>query len=235
MLQTLQTATMTGKLAIILTSLVVASSPVYGLWPQPKSIQTGSTAVRLAPNFNIQVSVKNAPKDLQDAITQAKNYLQKDKLERLVVGRGSSDGGAISGAKSLSALTLSLTSSNGTVRSISDESKDAIESRDEAYSLTIPGDGSGATLKANSTLGLYRGLTTFGQLWYEYNGATYTLEAPVQVDDAPAYVCFEGPFMSIIGRLTGTTVAVSRAHVGHSQELVSIIRKYHASYFNMSF
>lgn len=179
---------MAGKFALIFTTLVAVSLPVSALWPLPKSIQTGSTAVSLAPNFDIKISVQNAPKDLRDAVTRTKAYLKNDKLERLVVGRGSSDSSAISGAKKLSALTVSLTSSNGTVRSISDEAKDEIESRDEAYTLTVPGDGSAATLKANSTLGLYRGLTTFGQLWYEYAGATYTLEAPIQIDDAPAYV-----------------------------------------------
>ena len=83
---------------------------------------------------------------------------------------------------------MSLTSSNGTVRSISDEAKDALESRDEAYTLSVPADGSAATLKANSTLGLYRGLITFEQLWYDYENTTYSLEAPIQIDDAPAYV-----------------------------------------------
>jgi hexosaminidase len=73
------------------------------------------------------------------------------------------------------------------VRSISDEATDVLESRDEAYTLTVPSDGSVATLEANSTLGLFRGLTTFGQLWYEYDGVTYTLEAPIQIHDAPAY------------------------------------------------
>lgn len=178
---------MAGKLALIFTTLVAVSSPVVALWPLPKSITTGSTAVRLAPNFNIQVSVKGAPSDLHDAVTRTLGYLKNDKLERLVIGRGANDSQALSGSKQLSSLTLSLTSSNGTVRSISDEAKDEIESRDEAYTLSVPGDGSAATLKANSTLGLFRGLTTFGQLWYEYEGTTYSLEAPIEIDDKPAY------------------------------------------------
>ena len=179
---------MARKLALILTALAAVSSPVVALWPLPKSITTGSTVVRLAPYFNIQVSVQGAPSDLHDAVTRTLGYLKNDKLGRLVVGRGSGDSQAIQGAKQLSALTLSLTSSNGTVRSISDEAKDALESRDEAYSLWVPADGSAATLKANSTLGLYRGLITFEQLWYDYEGIIYSLEAPIQIDDAPAYV-----------------------------------------------
>jgi hexosaminidase len=133
--------------------------------------------------------VQGAPADLQDAVTRTEGYLKTDKLGRLVVGRGANDSSAIHGAKQLSSLTVSLTSTNGPVRSISEEAMDELESRDEAYSLTVPADGSAATLKANSTLGLFRGLTTFGQLWYEYSGTIYTLEAPIQISDAPAYVC----------------------------------------------
>lgn len=179
---------MAHKWALIL-ALVAVPSPVFALWPLPKSIQTGTTAVRLAPDFNIQVSVQNAPNDLTDAVSRTKGYLVNDKLERLVVGRGSSDSSAIAGAKTLPSLVLSLTSGSVNVRSISDEAKDELESRDEAYMLSVPADGSAAILEANSTLGLFRGLTTFEQLWYEYEGVTYTLEAPVQIHDAPAYVC----------------------------------------------
>lgn len=180
---------MAHRWALILAALVAVSPPVVALWPLPKTIQTGTSAIRLATDFSIQVSVQNAPKDLNDAVSRTKAYLENDKLERLVVGRGSSDSSVIAGAKTLTSLVVSLTSKSGNVRSISDEAKDELESRDEAYTLIVPGDGSAATLEANSTLGLFRGLTTFGQLWYEYEGVTYTLEAPVQIHDAPAYVC----------------------------------------------
>lgn len=179
------------KTLAFLAVVLAASSSTLALWPLPKNLQTGSTAVRLAPNFEIKLSINHAPADLQAAVLRTKAYLKTDKLERLVVGRGASDSHLISGAKSLSSLTITHTASNGTIRSISDEAKDAIESRDEAYTLTVPGDGSTATLSANSTLGLYRGLTTFGQIWYDYNGATYTLEAPIQIQDAPAYVSYQ--------------------------------------------
>ncbi|EGN98182.1 glycoside hydrolase family 20 protein [Serpula lacrymans var. lacrymans S7.3] len=64
---------------------------------------------------------------------------------------------------------------------------DDIEERDEAYSLSVPSDGSAAILKANSSLGLFRGLTTFSQLWYEYDGTTYNPEAPIEITDWPLY------------------------------------------------
>ena len=176
-----------AMLALILTSLL-AFTPASALWPLPTSLKTGSTGLRLASNFHIHLSVQHAPEDLQAAVKRTQGYLKTDKLERLVIGRGESDSSTIRNAKQLSSLAVSLTSTNGAVRSISDEAMDELENRDEAYSLTVPGDGSAATLKANSTLGLFRGLTTFGQLWYEFDGTTYTLEAPIQISDAPTYV-----------------------------------------------
>ena len=75
------------------------------------------------------------------------------------------------------------------VQSITEESQKEITSRSESYELSVPVDGSPAILTANSTLGLFRGLTTFAQLWYYFGGDIYTLEAPVKIIDAPAYVC----------------------------------------------
>lgn len=181
---------MAPKFMLLLAFCLAISSPVSALWPLPQQLKTGTTPIVLANNFNIKVSINDAPQDLQDAVSQAKSYLKNDQLQRLVVGRGATDASAIKGAKSLPSLTLSLDAgSSGKVKSISEEAVADIESRDEAYTLSVPNDGSGASLKANSTLGLYRGLATFGQLWYDSNGATYTLEAPIQIVDAPAYVC----------------------------------------------
>ncbi|KZP12522.1 glycoside hydrolase family 20 protein [Athelia psychrophila] len=173
-------------LALFLAVALSLSNPASALWPLPKSLQTGTSTLTLAPNFAINLSVKNAPSDLKAAVAQTKTYLQKDALGRLVVGRGSSDAAGLKSASKLSSLTVSLDSGAGKVQSISAEAILPIESRDEAYTLSVPTSGA-ATLKANSTLGLYRGLTTFAQLWYEYENTIYTIEAPIEIDDAPAY------------------------------------------------
>lgn len=183
-------------------ALLVAADSAYALWPLPQHLSTGTTALKLSPSFDIKLSgISGAPQDLLDAITRTKTYLKTDKLQILTVDRGASSAGAISAAKLLKSLTISFEGSakGKKVRSISDEAVDALESRVEGYSLTVPADGSAATLTANSTLGLFRGLTTFGQLWYDLKGTTYTLEAPYQIVDAPAYVC-DGNFGSHIPR-----------------------------------
>ncbi|THH17264.1 hypothetical protein EW146_g3514 [Bondarzewia mesenterica] len=175
---------MARALACLLS--VVSLVPAYALWPQPRVLQTGSNALVLSPSFNIHLSVPNTPSDLSDAVSRAKSYLQSDKLARLVVGRGAVDVSAVSKARSLSNLTLQYTAS-GKPRSLSEEASAKLGGRDEAYTLSVPADGSGAVISANSTLGLYRGLTTFGQLWYYWDGVTYAISTPVQIEDSPAY------------------------------------------------
>ena len=160
---------------------------VLALWPVPASLDTGTTALLIGAAFYFDVAVENAPADLHAAVAQAEYYLHNDKLGRLVVGRGANDSAALTNAPSLPSLTLALTS-GAPCDSIASESIKPLGTRSEEYVLTIPDDGSAATLTANSTLGLFRGLTTFGQLWYYYAGQTYTLGAPIAITDAPAYV-----------------------------------------------
>ncbi|KAF7316026.1 Beta-hexosaminidase [Mycena indigotica] len=169
-------------------SLLLALFPsALALWPQPTSINTGKTALKLAHGFDIKLSVPNAPSDLKDAVSRAKGFLKTDALAALVIDRGASAAGALKSAKSLPSLTVEFAAKNGKVKSISEEAIAPIGTRDEGYTLSVPADGSPAVLKANSTLGLFRGLQTFGQIWFDFSGTTYTLEAPIQISDKPAY------------------------------------------------
>ncbi|OAX38800.1 glycoside hydrolase family 20 protein [Rhizopogon vinicolor AM-OR11-026] len=161
-------------------------SGVLALWPVPTTLETGITALKVSPSFYFDVQVEGAPADLYEAVAQAQYYLENDKLGRLVVGRGVNDTTLLASAKTLSSLTLSLTS-GANAKPIASEAVKPLGTRREEYALMIPADGSTATLTANSTLGLYRGLTTFNQLFYYYGGVTYTLLAPVAITDAPAY------------------------------------------------
>ncbi|KAI0759376.1 N-acetylhexosaminidase [Trametes elegans] len=159
---------------------------VLALWPLPRSLKTGFTTLKLAPDFGIHVNIAYAPADLEDAVTRTKAFLRTDRLGRLVVGRGVSDSEAIQRAKSLGSIELSL-AHGASVRSVTEEARLPIGTRSEEYALHVPADGSAATLAANSTLGLLRGLTTFEQLWYEWQGEIYTTAAPVLIADSPAY------------------------------------------------
>ena len=178
-----------ANFAALLAAVTIAVVPAQAIWPLPQSFTTGSTPLTLSPSFSIDTSaIEGAPADLTSAANRTLSFLQTDKLGRLVVGRGSGDAAAVSGAQSIGSLKLEL-GSGANVSSIAEEAQKPLEERDEAYSLSIPADGSAATISANSTLGLFRGLTSFEQLFYYYNGTTYTVEAPITIEDKPAYVC----------------------------------------------
>ncbi|CAK5271181.1 unnamed protein product [Mycena citricolor] len=168
------------------SAVLLPALQVQALWPLPSSLATGTTPLKLAHSFDIHIALPHPPADLAAAVSRTKGFLVKDKLAALVVDRGASSANAISHAKSLPALTLTLTK-GAAVNSISAEAIAPIEQRDEGYTLLVPADGTGATLSANSTLGLFRGLATFEQIWFELDGNTYTLEAPFTIADKPAY------------------------------------------------
>lgn len=185
-----------STITVLLCAIALLPKAVYALWPQPRNLQTGSGALRLDPSFAIHVAVLNSPKDLLDAAERTRALLFSDQLGRLVVGRGADDLPAVRTGNLLSSLTLSLLNgSSGAPQPIATEATLPLGSRDEAYTLVVPADGSGALLSANSTLGLFRGLTTFSQLWYTTNGTVYTLGVPVAIQDSPTYVC-----LSALGR-----------------------------------
>lgn len=196
-----------------LVFVVAVFSPwgVHALWPIPRSLQTGTTLLKLAPTFDITISVTSPPQDLLDAVSRTKSFIQTDKLQRLVVGRGANDNGALGSAPTLPRLTISLLNNNA-ARAIAVEAIQTIGTRSEGYSLTVPTDGTSATLTANSTLGLFRGLTTFEQLWYDSAGVTYSYQAPVKiVNDIPAFVSTSSQFSVQLFTLESVT-ALSRFH-----------------------
>ncbi|EAU86209.2 beta-hexosaminidase [Coprinopsis cinerea okayama7 len=159
------------------------------LWPIPNDITTGTSPLRLARDFSINLNgVRHAPKDLVDAVSRTQHFLREDKLQLLVPDRGASLKSSISNSPFLKSLTVTLNSRTAKTRSIAEEAIADIGTRQEGYTLTVPADGSEAVLTANSTLGLFRGLTTFSQLWYELDGHVYTVQAPVSIRDAPQYV-----------------------------------------------
>ncbi|OCK80135.1 glycoside hydrolase family 20 protein [Lepidopterella palustris CBS 459.81] len=58
---------------------------------------------------------------------------------------------------------------------------------DESYTLSLTEAGE-ATITANSSIGLVRGLTTFTQLFFKHSKAgVYTTLAPVQISDSPKF------------------------------------------------
>lgn len=206
---------------------------VFALWPIPHALQTGTSFVKLDSSFDIKLhKINAAPSDLQDAISRTKDHLRNDKLQRLVVGRGTVDRGNLTHAPSLSTLELSLDErSYGGIQSITEEATKPLGTRIEGYSLNIPSTGGSARITANSTLGLLRGLTTFEQLFYfDGDSTVYTFEAPVEIADTPTYVSE----IHIPKFKTNIVTALQRIHARYVSQLVSFLYK-SSFYLSLSF
>lgn len=173
----------------LLLLLFALASEVLALWPAPRQMTNGSTTLRLASNFAIRTTFSRPSNDLMDAIAQTQTFLKNDKLGPLTIDRGASLVPGASKARQLSQLVLQLNAGKVSTTISSEVMKDVTE-RDESYTLSVPGDGSTATIKANNALGLFRGLTTFGQLWYSSGGVTFMSTAPLSITDAPAFVSY---------------------------------------------
>jgi len=169
---------------------------VLAIWPRLHNLTTGNTPLRLANGFSIQLSgISQVPYDLSDAIQRTSHFLKADKLQALVPDRGASSSGAVKSAAILQSLLVKLSQHSGPVKSISEDTVAGLGASDESYTLRVPADSGTAILTANTAIGLFRGLTTFGQLWYNLDGSTYTLIAPIHVSDSPAYVSLSGVFL----------------------------------------
>ena len=164
---------------LLLLAASLAANVVNALWLLSRSISTGSTALLLSPTLDIEVNGPY-PDDLKCAVARTLEYIQNDKHGRLVVCCG------IGYAEALRSLVVSSKDSG----TIATEARAPLGTRDEVYVLNIPSNGSPTTFSANSTLGLFRGLTTFSQIWYTYESSIYTVEAPISILDYPAFVRF---------------------------------------------
>ncbi|OJT01818.1 Beta-hexosaminidase 2 [Trametes pubescens] len=136
------------------------------LWPIPSSLSSGTSAIKLFVDFAIHLDIPHPPADLLSAISRTRTLLHSDTFERLVLGRASADAQAIKSAHVVTSLTVGLHPGSA-ARSIAEETTRSLGDKDESYELSVPDDASSATLVANTTLGLLRGLTTFEQLWYD--------------------------------------------------------------------
>ncbi|ORX40209.1 putative beta-hexosaminidase precursor [Kockovaella imperatae] len=163
--------------------------------PRPTRVTTGETVLRLSGDFSIDIdnssSLKSSiPRDLEQAIHHTTATLHKNRHRYLSPQRGAEF--LISGTQhtEIQKLILSL-NGNGKPRSIAHDAVLPVEDRvaAERYELELATDGS-AHIEADTSLGLYRGLTTFQQLFFYSGGKDgfqYTPHAPINIEDQPAF------------------------------------------------
>ena len=99
-----------GRLLRLLLPLAVACAPACAIWPEPQTIQSGSSPLKIHSDFSISLTIpsKSAPADLHAAISRTQSYLKTDKLGRLTPDRGASDAAVLADAPSVRSLVLEL-------------------------------------------------------------------------------------------------------------------------------
>lgn len=146
---------------------VAASTGPGNVWPAPQSWSAGSASVAVAYPFTFRAVSPST--DLIAALVRfdALTFSQR----------------ALKPAQAPAALLSEL------LVTVADQSVPLQLGVDESYDLTIPADGSQATLNANTYYGALRGLETFSQLVnFNYSGHAYVIgNAPWSISDAPRF------------------------------------------------
>ena len=183
------------KVSIIFLIVTLHFKLSWTLWPIPTQITSGSNLVLLSPKFTFVSNLDTIPPDLASALIRTKTHLFNDKLGRLTLDRGASDITSSSSTRkhpaTLHSLQFFVGETHNIPKGVKDISEEAIlklEDRDEEYSLYLPANGTDAVLRARTTLGILRGLTTFEQLWYTWDDQVYAINAPIEILDRPVYV-----------------------------------------------
>lgn len=176
--------TLSLLLPLVSTALVFFSAPAAALQkskltvlPLPTHSTTGDTPLCLASDFRISAENHAIPHDLAAAMARTEKALWISNHRYLSVERGSeffsrSNSIDLNPCKHhLSSLVLSLKGSNldetKSIPSIFESAVRPAEERAEleAYRLFVPLNGP-ARIEAKTALGLFRGLSTFEQLFY---------------------------------------------------------------------
>ncbi|RXK39028.1 hypothetical protein M231_03758 [Tremella mesenterica] len=163
-------------------NIVEPTTGKLNVWPLPTSFTTGTSILCLSNNFNISIP-HDTPEDLTRAVERTRKRLHENTHRYLSVQRGE-EFFRFKGCDSyLDTLQLLFTGQDGEKRndmetrkrkrkSIMDQVNYPLEDRSEleGYNLTVSMDGK-AKLVALGALGLFRGLSTFEQLFYYLPGS----------------------------------------------------------------
>ena len=143
--------------------LLIVTHAMALLFPEPTTFEQGSIVLGLNEEFEMTWS-SDIPiaGDLKSAADRMKRTLFFNEHYYLSVSRGREflDHDVII----LPGIDIALIGSDH--GSVASEMQKKAQSRRESYQLEVPADGSFARLTAESSLGAFRGLTTFEQLFY---------------------------------------------------------------------
>jgi len=155
----------------------VPEPPRLSILPKPISVSNGSTTVFVGKGFAFSASTASPDLDAAFARYQAiifphawSQSVETLRHRHMVLPAG----------------TPTLTSLVVSVANVSVPLQLGV---DESYTLSIPADGSPATLTAATVYGAYHGLETFSQVArFDFDMEAYTVSfAPLAIKDAPAF------------------------------------------------
>lgn len=172
--------------AVAAATAAVVAPTANALWPHPASVHSGHQSLRVdAARLTVHLP-PTAPGDLQNASRRIQSEIHASHMLALVVGRGQQQAAHIHTAPELRDIHVHLPN---TSQSLLSELTLLPHKYDESYNLTVPADGTPATLAANTALGALRGLTTFQQLIFALPDASakYISHAPFAIQDKPAF------------------------------------------------
>jgi len=192
------------------TTLLVSISSVEAVWPKPSLMTQGNSTLLVdSSTFEIQLP-SSAPQDLKDAASRSQQHIRKDSMRPLIVGRGADQVESRMKSKNyLKKVEVVLGDSENDKRglvigqtnydissllkrdvsSIREDTLKKLEDLEEAYEIDISEDGKG-TIRAKSSLGAFRALSTLEQLFYSMDKKDSNMkyiEAPVKINDEPHF------------------------------------------------
>ena len=140
------------------------SPPPIPFWPIPVKLSTGSKS--LAVDSALTFSIPSSNTDLVAYAARTKALIFQHTA-------------ASPGSGALTTVNVLVTNPDAPLA----------QGVDESYNLTIPSDGSPATLSANTNYGAYHGLQTFAQaVSFNFDARGYSIPAtPITINDAPKF------------------------------------------------
>ncbi|KAI1828080.1 glycoside hydrolase superfamily [Xylaria intraflava] len=187
---------------MLLSLLLLVSTPVLAIWPAPSSITTGDSTLWIKSQLAVTYNGKNLPwkfgyepkgtdfsstEIVRGGVARAmESIVQKNFVPWMLYNRMELETTEPSLSQPKTFITHLAINQNGTdnVKTFKPVDGDV----DESYSLKVSQAGK-ATITAVSSTGVLRALESFSQLFYQHSEGQffYTKLAPVSITDKPEY------------------------------------------------
>lgn len=157
------------------------------IWPKPISVTNGSSTIYVNPALAINASPASA--DLVNFFTSIMSKVFVHPLPTAAT-RAVREAAAKAAGRSVPLGYFGAIPLLSTINvQVANPSAPMQNGMDESYNLTIPADGTPATLSANTLVGAYHGIVTLAQLIrWDFDNKVYHVDyLPLAISDAPRF------------------------------------------------